>query len=118
MALCLGFEPPRHDDADLREALGELDALLPGEGPRKERLVAWDRRLEIPVDRLPGVIDWLVERFRDRARRDFGLPDGEDLRVSIVTRPAVVRLQLVRRRRGAPASISTPTCRSVPPTSS
>ena len=37
-----------------------------------------------PVDRLPGVIDWLVVRFRDRARRDFGLPDGEDLRVSIV----------------------------------
>lgn len=85
VALCLGFEPSRHDDAVLREALQELDALLPGEGPRNERLVAWDRRLEIPVDRLPGVIDWLVGRFRDRARRDFGLPDGEDLRVSIVT---------------------------------
>ena len=85
VALCLGFEPPRHDDAVLLEALREMDALLPGEGPRTERLVAWDRRLEIPVDRLPGVIDWLVGRFRDRARRDFGLPDGEDLRVSIVT---------------------------------
>ena len=85
VALCLGFEPPRHDDDVLREALLEMDALLPGEGPRDERLAAWDRRLEIPVDRLPGVIEWLVGRFRDRARRDFGLPDGEDLRVSIVT---------------------------------
>lgn len=85
VALCLGFEPPRHDDDDLREALAALDVLLPGEGPRDQRLIAWDRRLEIPVDRLPGVSDWLVERFRDRARRDFGLPDGEDLRVSIVT---------------------------------
>jgi hypothetical protein len=85
VALCLGFEPPRHDDEVLREALQELDALLPGEGPRSERLAAWDRRLEIPVDRLPGIIEWLVGRFRDRARRDFGLPDGEDLRVSIVT---------------------------------
>ncbi len=71
--------------AVFREALAAVDALLPGEGPRHERLAAWDRRLEIPVDRLPDVIDWLVGRFRDRARRDFGLPDGEDLRVSIVT---------------------------------
>ena len=85
VALCLGFEPPRHDDGGLRGALGAVDALLPGEGSRHERLDAWDRRLEIPVDRLPDVIDWLVGRFRDRARRDFGLPDGEDLRVSIVT---------------------------------
>ena len=85
VALCLGFEPPRHDDDVFREALAAMDALLPGEGPRAERLEAWDRRSEIPVDRLTGVIDWLVGRFRDRARRDFGLPDGEDLRVSIVT---------------------------------
>jgi hypothetical protein len=85
VALCLGFEPPRHDDDVLRGAILEMDALLPGEGPRDERLAAWDRRLEISVDRLPGVIEWLVGRFRDRARRDFGLPDGEDLRVSIVT---------------------------------
>ena len=85
VALCLGFEPPRHDDAGFREALAAVDALLPGEGPRHERLAAWDRRLEIPVDRLPDVIDWLVARFRDRARRDFGLPDGEDLRVLLVT---------------------------------
>ncbi len=85
VALCLGFEPPRHDEDVFREALSSLDALLPGEGPRHERLAAWDRRLEIPVDRLPDVIDWLVGRFRDRARRDLGVPDGEDLRVSIVT---------------------------------
>ncbi len=85
VALCLGFEPPRHDDDGFREALAAVDALLPGEGPRHERLAAWDRTLEIPVDRLPDVIDWLVARFRDRARRDFGLPDGEDLRVSTVT---------------------------------
>ena len=38
-----------------------------------------------PVDRLPGVVDWLVARFRDQAAADFGLPDGEDLRVSLVT---------------------------------
>jgi hypothetical protein len=85
VALCLGFAPRRHDDDVFRTALAEMDALLPGDGPRDARLAAWDRRLEIPVDRLPGVIDWLVRRFRDRAGRDFGLPDGEDLRVTLVT---------------------------------
>ncbi len=37
------------------------------------------------MDRLPAVVDWLVERFRERAARLFGLPPGEDLRVSLVT---------------------------------
>ena len=46
----------------------------PGIGPWRSRL-----------DRLPAVIDGLVERFRARAAVDFGLPDGEDLRVRLVT---------------------------------
>ena len=50
-----------------------------------ERLEAWDRTMEIPLDRLPAVIDGLVARFRARAAADFGLPEGEDLRVRLVT---------------------------------
>ena len=46
---------------------------------------AWDRTLEIPVDRLPAVLDWLVARYRDQAAAMFGLPTGEELRVSLVT---------------------------------
>jgi hypothetical protein len=34
---------------------------------------------------LPAVVDWLVGRFRVRAAEPFGLPDGEDLRVTLVT---------------------------------
>ena len=74
------------------------DALLPGDGPRHERLAAWDRTLEIPVDRLPDVIDWLVgavprprsTRLRPARRRGPACLARH--------RPAVVRLQLVRRR--------------------
>ena len=39
----------------------------------------------MPVERLPALLAWLVERFRARAASLFGLPDGEDLRVSLVT---------------------------------
>jgi hypothetical protein len=61
-----------------------LDARLPGVGAVNDRLAAWDRGLEVAVDRLPAVVDWLVERFRQRAAGLFGLPEGEDLRVSLV----------------------------------
>ena len=39
----------------------------------------------MPVERLPAIVGWLVEQFRERAAALFGLPDGEDLRVSLVT---------------------------------
>jgi hypothetical protein len=85
VARTMGFVPPRYDDAVFRDALAQIDARLPGDGSVNERIAAWDRTLEIPIERLPAVVDWLVARFRDRAARLFGLPDGEDLRVSLVT---------------------------------
>lgn len=85
VARCMGFAPPRHDDTALHAARAAIDALLPGDEPLTDRLEAWDRGLEVAVDRLPAVIDWLVANFRAGAARDFGLPDGEDLRVSLVT---------------------------------
>lgn len=81
----MGFAPPRRDDAEFRAALAVLDARLPGVGSVNDRIAAWDRALEIPADRLPAVIDWLVGKFRERAARLLGLPAGEDLRVSLVT---------------------------------
>jgi len=85
VARAMGFVPPRRDDAVFRDALAVLDARLPGVGAVNDRIAAWDRTLEIAVDRLPAVVDWLVARFRERAGRLFGLPEGEDLRVQLVT---------------------------------
>ncbi len=81
---CLGFRPIRHEDALFDAAAAEIDAVLPGAGPLHERLAAWDRELEVPVDRLLAVVGWLVERFRARSAVHFGLPVGEDLRVGLV----------------------------------
>ncbi len=82
---CMGFAPTRRDDVAFVAARATLDTLVAGDAPLSERLDAWDRGLEIAIDRLPDVIDWLVVRFRSRAADAFGLPDGEDLRVSLVT---------------------------------
>ncbi len=82
---CFSFAPPRRDDGEFEAAAARIDELLPGAGSLEERLADWDARFVIPVVRLPAVVDRLVERFRDRAAGLFGLPDGEDLRVSLVT---------------------------------
>lgn len=81
---CLGFAPRRRDDTEYAALRASIDALLPGPAPLHERLEAWDRDLEIVPDRLPAVLDRLVARFRARAESAFGLPPGEDLRVSLV----------------------------------
>ena len=82
---CFSFEPPRRDDRDFAAAAAEIEALLPGDGALIDRLAAWDAKFVIPVERLPAIVDRLVARYRTRAEGLFGLPDGEDLRVSLVT---------------------------------
>lgn len=82
---CFAWTPVRRDEAVFDAAAAELERLLPGTEPLAERLAAWDARFEIAVDRLPAVVDWLVERFRRRADRLFGLPEGESLRVGLVS---------------------------------
>lgn len=79
------IRPQMRPEATFDAAAARLDELLPGGVALADRLEAWDRGLEIPVERLPGVVERLVARFREQARATFGLPDGEDLRVSIVT---------------------------------
>ena len=84
VARCFAWRPPRRPEAEFDAAAARIDELLPGDGSLTERLTAWDAELELPVERLPALVDWLVGRFRARAAADFGLPDGEDLRVGLV----------------------------------
>jgi hypothetical protein len=80
------WSPVRRDEAIFDAAAAELDALVPGGEPLIDRLEAWDSRFEVPLDRLPDVVDWLVGLFRARAATLFGLPEGEDLRVGLVSK--------------------------------
>ena len=81
---CFDQAPPRRPDHVFEEAAAWIDALLPGDAPLSERLAAWDRRFEIPAERLASVVDWLVDHFRARAAATFGLPPGEETRVGFV----------------------------------
>lgn len=83
---CLARVPVRHDPSIFEDAAAAIDRLLPGPGHLADRLQAWDDRFVVPPDRILDVVTWLVERFRDRAERLFGLPDGEELRIRLVTK--------------------------------
>ena len=82
---CFDAAPVRRGDAFFGAIAAELDAVVPGRGDLGDRLAAWDDRMTVPPDRLPGLLDWLVAVARDRAGRLFGLPAGESLTVSLVT---------------------------------
>ncbi len=75
---------PRVDDAVFRAAGADLDALLPGDGPLHARLSAWDDTLTIHPERVPAAADHLAALFRARSAALFGLPDGENARISMV----------------------------------
>lgn len=84
VAKAFDYAPRRVPDDVLETAAARLDELLPGDGDLSGRVEAWDAAVEVPVDRLPALIDWLVERFRARSAELFGLPSGEQLRVGFV----------------------------------
>ena len=84
VARCFAHVPSRSPDAIFGAAAAEIERILPGERPLADRLESWDARFEVPVDRLAAVLEWLVGRFRATAAATFGLPEGEDLRVSLV----------------------------------
>jgi len=81
---CFAWRPRRRDEAPFATAVAGLGALLPGDAPLADRLAAWDEQTIVPLERLPAVVEWLVAGFRGVAARLFGLPDGEDVRVSLV----------------------------------
>lgn len=84
LARCFAWRPVRRDEHLFDEAAAALDAIVPGPEPLADRLAAWDAQLTVDPERLPAVAEWLVGRFRERAARLFGLPDGEELSVSLV----------------------------------
>jgi hypothetical protein len=81
---CFDHTPAWIPDVWFDAAAARIDEVLAGDGALDDRLAAWDAALEVPIDRLPAVLDWLVGRLRGAAAELFGLPDGEDLRLALV----------------------------------
>lgn len=81
---CFDAAPEPTPPEDYTRTRSELDDLLPGDGDLRERLAERDRRMTVPADRLPGIIDWVAAQLRSAAAAIWSLPDGEQLSVSMV----------------------------------
>jgi hypothetical protein len=81
---CFANSPVRRSLERFEAAAAHLDLYLPGSGSINERLAAEDEGWTVPPERIAAVMDTLVARFRARAETLFGLPEHEQLRVSLV----------------------------------
>jgi hypothetical protein len=77
--------PERVPESAFNAALAEIDRLLPGSGRLHDRVTAWDKRFELPVDRIPGALNLVWAEIRRRTRVLFELPPGESIEVGLVT---------------------------------
>jgi hypothetical protein len=82
---CYGVRPTWEDEDAFREAHRRLDAVLPGDGPIGERLIAWREAQAVPVELLGRAVASLAEDLRERTARSFGLPDGEHIDFDLTT---------------------------------
>ena len=76
---CYGVRPHLRDEELFEAAHARLDAVLPGSGPLRERIISWRESLAIPADRIEGVLRSLADDFRERTATRFGLPEGEHI---------------------------------------
>jgi hypothetical protein len=74
---CYGARPAPVPEDDFAAAHRRLAAALPGDGPLRERYIAWREAHAVPQDKLEPAIRSLADDLRERTRTLFGLPDGE-----------------------------------------
>ncbi|HXQ95294.1 MAG TPA: hypothetical protein VN800_00080 [Candidatus Acidoferrales bacterium] len=67
------------------EVRRDLEGLLPGLGNLAERLAGWDARFVVRPDRVRGVVDVLLPGIREASMARFPAPEGESIRVNLVT---------------------------------
>jgi hypothetical protein len=77
--------PPLRSHSEFDPVLAELDRLLPGEGPLHARVAAFNRRYEIPRERLPAVFEAAIAECRERTRRHIALPPQESFAIEYVS---------------------------------
>ncbi len=82
LLLDLEVTPPALDELD--SALEEIDRLLPGEGPLRQRLQAWQAQFALREDQLPQAYEMALEVTREHAHELLLLPADEEVDLHFV----------------------------------
>jgi hypothetical protein len=85
VSACFDVQPGRTDEAVYERALNRLKSILPGQGPVRERMIAWRRSFDMPKERVLAPVAFTVSELRKRTAATLPLPDGESLSVELVT---------------------------------
>jgi hypothetical protein len=78
-------QPEWKDESIFREAQRRLAEILPVGDSLKERLEAWNKSLEIPVETVKDLLPAVIDRLRERTLTRFGLPENESFTVEFVS---------------------------------
>ncbi len=82
---CFDIAPTRTPEAVFEQAIAELDDLLPGDGPVRERMVAWRRRFEVAPEVARTLLDVVVPEVRRRTLEVVDLPPEEAVEFAFVS---------------------------------
>lgn len=79
------IEPQQANSTELDAALSKLEDLLPGTGPLPERMERLRERVTVPNDQIERVAQPILSELRKRTHERYGLPDGEDFSIHLVS---------------------------------
>jgi len=77
--------PEWQEEANFEEAHKLLEEVLPSEGSLRERMLAWKKSLEIPVEKAKELLPIIIKKLRTLTDQKFKLPEGESFTVEFVS---------------------------------
>jgi hypothetical protein len=80
-----GVRPDWKDESDFEEAHRLLDEVLPPGGSIKERMLEWERSLEIPLEKVQELLPLIITRLRKFTDQKLNLPENESFTVEFVS---------------------------------
>lgn len=81
---CYGVRPAFTDEAVFTAAHGQLEELLPGDGPLADRYQGWQKSSRVPTEQVEGTLAAVIEEARAWTQRLVELPEGEGVDLEIV----------------------------------
>ena len=80
-----GVRPGWKDESDFEEAHRLLDEVLPPGSSIKERMLEWERSLELPVEKVRDLLPLIINRLRTITGQKLNLPENETFTVEFVS---------------------------------
>ncbi len=85
VAACFDIEPEFTPESRFDDAIKELNAILPGSGDVRERMIAWRARYAVKPDVARMLVDAIVPEVRRRTEAFVTMPAGEGVEIAFVT---------------------------------